>query len=81
MTSSPSPLQKFVGALFMAVGLAMAAMCGLCGSAFVLGGLWSAITSHNHDGLGLSGLGLLMGGIPAALGVGLFLLGRNLRRS
>lgn len=76
----PSPTRRFFGGLLMVVGGLIAALCGLCGSVFVLAGLWTALTSHARDGTEISVMGFFMGGIPTAVGVGLFVAGRSLRR-
>lgn len=77
---TPSPTQRFVGALLMAVGGLMAALCGGCGALFVIGGLLSLFSRNAQDGPMLAGMGLVVGGIPAAMGVGLFIAGRALRK-
>jgi hypothetical protein len=64
----------------MAVGGLMAALCGGCGALFVIGGLLSLFSRNTQDGPMLAGMGLVVGGIPAAFGVAMFLGGRGLRK-
>ncbi len=75
---SPSPVQRFFGALLMVVGGLMAALCGSCGALFLVAGL--ATLSSSGDGQVFLMGGLIMGGIPALIGFGLFAWGRALRR-
>jgi hypothetical protein len=78
--TTPSPTQRFFGALLMGVGGLIAVLCGGCGSLFVIGGILSLFSSNAQDGPMLAGMGLVVGGVPAAIGVGLFLAGRAMRR-
>jgi hypothetical protein len=64
----------------MGIGGLMAGLCGGCGALFVIGGLVSLVTSNPQDAPMLAGMGLVVGGVPAAIGVGLFLAGRAMRR-
>lgn len=75
-----SPTQRFFGALLMAIGGLIATLCGGCGAFFVIAGLLSLFSRNAQDGPMLAGMGLVVGGIPAALGVGLFVAGRALRK-
>ncbi len=82
MTDAPpvSSARRFFGVLLMAIGGLMAALCGGCGALFVFGGLISMFTSNPQDAPLIAGMGLVVGGVPAAIGVGLFLAGRSLVR-
>lgn len=76
----PSPTQRFFGGLLMAIGGIMAALCGGCGALFVVGGLLSLFSRNPQDATMIAGMGLFVGGIPAAMGMGLFIAGRALRK-
>lgn len=75
-----SPTRRFFGALLMGVGGLMVLLCGGCGALFVIGGLVTLFTSSPQDATMIAGMGLFIGGIPAAIGAGLFVAGRNLRK-
>jgi hypothetical protein len=80
---SGRPASWFFGAALMALGALMVVLSGLCSLvAFVS---FAGSTSHSGGNLGpaLIGSGMTLavfGGIPIAVGVGLFLVGRNLCR-
>jgi hypothetical protein len=78
--SAPSPTRRFFGALLMGIGGLMVLLCGGCGALFVIGGLVTLFTSNAQESLMIAGMGLFIGGIPAAIGAGLFMAGRNLRK-
>lgn len=80
-TPQASATRRFFGALLMAVGGLIALLCGGCGALFVFGGLISMFTSNPQDAPLIAGMGLVVGGVPAAIGVGLFLAGRSLGKS
>jgi hypothetical protein len=69
----PSPVQQFFGGALMVMGALMAGLCGLCTAAFLV----VSFTSPGNGSLAL--LALPIGGIPTAIGVGLFIAGRGLR--
>ncbi len=81
MSSDPQtdrdPIVRLFGAFLMAVGGLMAALCGLCSLAFVMGTVAS--------GTGLDAMGgmlvlvLVLGGLPVGLGLLIFYAGRRLR--
>lgn len=67
---------KLFGALLMAVGGVMAALCGLCSAGVVI--------MSGANGVGGAApammLALIFGGPPIVIGVGVFLWGRSLWR-
>lgn len=73
----PSSTQRFFGGLLMAVGVLMTVACGLCS----LVALVAFSTTGNGEDI-LMGLVTvsIVGGVPTAIGVGLFVAGRALRR-
>lgn len=74
--------RSFFGAALMAVGGLIALLCGLCTlTYFVMGA--SDLAKGGEAGVYAPIMmiaSLLMGGVPTAVGVGLFVLGRGLRR-
>lgn len=69
------PVARLFGALMMAVGALMMALCGLCS----LAGVIYAVGSGGSD-MGFSLLFVLsFGGVPIIVGLGIFWLGRSLR--
>ena len=79
--SEPSPVQRFFGGLLIAVGILMMLLCGGCGALFFVGFLWSGLTSSNHEDISMVVMPLVLGGVPAGIGLGLFIAGRSLARS
>ena len=77
----PSPVARFFGGALVVVGLLMMVLCGGCGVLFFLGFLWGGLTSSNHEDVTMVVIPIIVGGIPAAIGLGLFIVGRALRRS
>jgi hypothetical protein len=77
---SPSPTARFFGGALVVVGLLMMVLCGGCGALFFLGFLWSGLTSSNHEDVSMVVIPIIVGGIPAGIGLGLFIVGRALRR-
>ena len=77
----PSPVARFFGGALVAVGVLMMALCGGCGVLFFLGFLWSGLTSSNHEDVSMAILPIFLGGVPAGIGLGLFIVGRALRRA
>lgn len=74
--------QRFAGGCLMAVGGLIATLCGLCTALFVIGPIWYALSSGGAFAWPLSAIGLVIGGIPTAIGVVLFVLGlRMIRRA
>ena len=77
-SGSPGPVRAFVGAALIAVGVLIMALCGGCGAIFFAVFFVDAIAHPNDAGMML--MPLFLGGVPAAIGFGLFLVGRELRR-
>ena len=78
--SEPSPVARFVGAALLVVGVLMMLLCGGCGALFFVTFLWGWLTSSNHEDVSMVVLPIVLGGVPAGLGLGLFIVGRALRR-
>ena len=76
----PSPVARFFGGALVAVGVLMMLLCGGCGVLFFLAFLWSGLTSSNHDDVTMVVLPIVLGGLPAGIGLGLFIVGRAVRR-
>ena len=73
--SEAGPLQRFIGAGLMAVGVLMMVLCGLCSACgFVVG-----LTDPTFRGGETLGLVLVIGGVPFAIGLGIFFAGKALR--
>jgi hypothetical protein len=72
------PVAGFFGAALIAIGALMMVLCGGCGAVFLLVYLADGI-AHPND-LPLAFMPIVVGGMPALIGLGLFLVGRNLRR-
>ena len=70
------PVARLFGALLMAVGVLMMALCGLCSLVFVI----STAGGGGGETGGMLLLVLVIGGVPIAIGFGIFWLGRWLRR-
>ena len=74
--------RSFFGAALMAVGGLIALLCGLCTlTYFVMGA--NSLGKGGEEGSYAPIMmiaSLLMGGVPTAVGVGLFFAGRGLRR-
>ena len=69
-------LRKFFGGLLMAVGGLLVVSSGLCTLVFVGATLWP----HSGMGVGMIPLELLIGGVPGAVGLGVFFAGRAVYR-
>lgn len=78
--SEPGSVQRFFGAALIGVGALMMLLCGGCGALFLVSFLVSAVQSPNAGGVGMAIFPLVMGGLPALAGLGLYVVGRNLRR-
>lgn len=65
-------VRRVFAGLFMVVGGLMGFLCGSCTLLFLVGGLLSS------GGGEMAILSLFIGGVPAALGIGLFLAGRTM---
>ncbi len=73
-----APVAAFFGGALIAVGALMMFLCGGCGAVmlvlFAVGGI-----AHPND-MPMVLMPIVLGGVPALIGWGLFLAGRNLRR-
>ena len=67
--------KRFLGGLLMAVGGMVALLCGLCTLAFGVTTIMSAVATNNVAGLWVLIVPLLLGGLPAAGGVAVFMVG------
>lgn len=67
-------MRTLVGGILLAIGILIAGASGLCTVFF-------AISVVNGGGLGALPVVLLFGGVPFAIGSGLFFAGRSLIRS
>jgi hypothetical protein len=68
-------MRTLVGGILLAIGILIAGASGLCTVMFFV------TTVMNGGGLGALPLVLLFGGVPFAIGSGLFFAGRSLIRS
>ena len=80
----PNPVTRFFGGLMMAAGGVIAVTSGLCSVVLTVMALGDAIQRPSGNVGELLTLGvpmvLLFGGIPFAVGLGLFFIGRKLYR-
>jgi hypothetical protein len=74
MSDGDRIVARLFGAMLMIVGVLIVALAGLCSAAFLV------TMGMNSGGLFFSNIGvvLLFGGVPIAMGVGLFIGGRAL---
>jgi hypothetical protein len=73
--SEVSPVRRFFGGALMAVGFLVMVLCGLCSACVFVVGL-----SDNALGGGDTlAMVLLMGGVPFAIGLGIFFTGKAVR--
>ncbi len=77
MTATPprDPMRTFVGGAMMAIGGLVAVLCGLCTATFMV----AAMVPGGDKGFFV--MALVIGGIPTAIGVGLFVAGRAILRA
>jgi hypothetical protein len=73
-----SPIAKLFGGLLMAAGVLIMGLCGLCSAAVLVSSLVSS--SGAFSGLAMIPLVGIVGGVPIALGAGMFIAGRLLWR-
>jgi hypothetical protein len=71
-------MKKLFGGLLLAAGILIGGASGLCSLVFIVMGLSEGAGGF---GLGILPMVLMIGGIPFAIGVGLFFGGRALLRS
>lgn len=79
MSEAPksNPAARFFGAALVAVGVLMMLLCGGCGAVFLIFYVVDGVTHPNDMPLAL--MPIVLGGVPALIGWGLFVWGRNLR--
>lgn len=75
------PVQRFFGAALIGVGFLMMLLCGGCGALFFVVFLWNGLFSSNKEDLSMVIMPMVLGGVPALVGFGLFAAGRTLRRT
>lgn len=71
-------MKQFFGGLLLAIGILIMTGSGLCTVVVIGMGLSSGMSAN--DALSALPLPLIVGGVPFAVGVGLFFIGRNLAR-
>lgn len=79
--SEAGPVQRFFGAALIGVGFLMMVLCGGCGALFLVGFLISGLNSSNSEDMAFAIMPLVLGGVPALIGFGLFAAGRGLRKT
>ena len=79
-SSSPTPVARFFGGALIAVGIMMMLLCGGCGVAFLAWFLVETLRSSNPEDISFILMPIFLGGVPAGIGLGLFIAGRALRR-
>jgi len=77
-TTVASPVRGFLGAALIAIGALIMLLCGGCGALFFVAFLVDTLAHPNDAAMLL--MPLVLGGVPAAVGLGLFVVGRGLRR-
>ena len=78
--SEANPVVRFFGAALMAIGVLMMLLCGGCGAIFLVGFLVSGLASSNHEDISMVIMPIVLGGVPALVGFGLFVAGRAMRK-
>ena len=79
---SPSPVKVFFGWCLMAVGGLIALTCGLCTLGFMAAGAVSAIKGGGaFAGVQAIAVSLMFGGLPTAIGAGIFVVGWKMTRN
>ena len=81
MSEPQSPVGCFFGAALIAIGLLMMFLCGGCGALFFIGFLVSGMASSNHEDISMVIMPIVLGGVPALIGFGLFMAGKTLRKA
>lgn len=71
---------RFLGGALIAVGVMMMLLCGGCGVVFLGAFLLDAMKDANRQDLAFLLMPIVLGGVPAGIGFGLFIAGRALRR-
>lgn len=70
---------RFFGGVLMAAGVMLMVLCGGCGAVFFGAFLLELLSRPHAEDVGFLLLPLFLGGVPAAGGLGLFIVGRALR--
>ena len=78
--TEPDLVRGFFRFALITVGVLMMLLCGGCGALFFIGFLISGLTSSNHEDVGMVIMPIVLGGVPALIGFGLFAVGRSLRK-
>ena len=73
-------VSRFLGGALIAVGVLMMLLCGGCGVVFLGAFLLDAMKDSNRQDLAFLLMPIVLGGVPAGIGFGLFVGGRALRR-
>jgi hypothetical protein len=76
--SGEGPVVRLLGAMLMAVGCLITVLSGLCSLAFI----GTTVLNTPASALSLIALAtaMIMGGLPMCMGIGLFVVGRDLFR-
>jgi len=80
MSEPPRPdhVTGLFGAALIAVGVLMMALCGGCGAVFFV--IFAADGLAHPNDMAMELLPIVLGGVPALVGLGLFVWGRRLWR-
>jgi len=78
--AEPDLVRGFFSFALITVGVLMMFLCGGCGVLFFIGFLISGLTSSNHEDVSMVIMPIVLGGVPALVGFGLFAAGRAIRR-
>ena len=78
--SEPGLMRGFFSFALITVGVLMMFLCGGCGALFFIGFLISGLSSSNHEDVSMVIMPIVLGGVPALIGFGLFAAGRAIRR-
>lgn len=83
MAQRRDPLLAFIGGAIMGIGALVASLCGACTLLFGSGVLFDAMAGRGGgDGFQIDlPTVAIIGGVPTAIGLGLFFGGRSLYRS
>ena len=78
MSDQDRPVAKLFGALLMAVGVLIAGLAGLCSAGFLV----MVLSQPGSASGALTGIPMILifGGVPIAIGIGVFIGGRELWR-
>jgi hypothetical protein len=76
----PEPsVGRFFGGALITMGFLMMLLCGGCGAVFLVLFVISGLASSNPEDLAMAIIPIAVGGLPALVGFGLYLVGRRLR--